>query len=811
MDTILQDLRYALRTLQTRPGFTAVAVLILGLGIGANTAVFTFINGVLFKPGHVREPEQLVWLTPTSAGRFRSLSYPDYVQFRDRVRSFSGAIAWSSASLALGGQTPERVAGLVVTAGFFDLLGERPALGRGFVMAEDQERGAHPVVVLGHNFWQRRFGSDPFILDSSIIVNGRAFRVVGVAPEEFTGVDLGSRADIFLPAGMLSVAMPGNGGLLDQPEAGWLRAVARLRDDVDIRTAQAEVDVVAASLHVDRSADDRYGAQLTGMTGPIDPSNRHQVAPILGLVALVPLLVLAVACANIASLLLAQGIARRRELAIRRALGASRARLVGQLLTESVVLAAIAAVAGVALASWMLAVIVRLGRVPAEVTAALVPDGRVFALTAALSLVAGIVFGLLPALAATRTPLQPALKDEAIGVTAGRGRHRLRNGFVVAQIAASLVLLITAGLFIRSFGKALHVDPGFDAAPVAAVSFDLDLQGYSAERQRAFRDRLMERVTGLPGVASAAYASVVPMSGRNFGTVAAREGAASEHDDVPVSLTEVSPEYFATLGIPLLRGRGFTDRDNASAPPVVIVNEALARSVWPDADPIGQRLLISAGGERLREVIAVARDGKYRNLIDPPQPFLFLPLAQRPVEGEVTLLVRAAGNPASMIRDVSALVTELDRNLPLGNAATMRDIIANRATGQRAAGAMLGVFGALALVLAALGIYGVAAYGVTQRTREIGIRMSLGARRADVFALFLRGALTLGLVGVAIGVAGSAAVSGLLSAFLFGLTATDGLTFAAAAAILMGIVTLATYLPARRAVKVDPVVALRTE
>lgn len=812
MDTLIQDIRHAFRAIRRRPGWALIAIFTLAFGIGANTAVFTLISGALFRPPQVARPGELVWVNGTSAGRIRqSMSYPDYLQLRDRVPSLSGIVAWSGTTVSLGGSTPRRVRALVVSANYFDVLGVRPSLGRGFISNEDLERGAHPVVVLSYDLWKAQFGSNPRLLDSTIVVNGRTFTVAGVAREGFTGASLGEPAELFLPLGMLDAVMPGNGRLLDGEDSNWLLTLGRLAPGASLANAAAEASLVGNTLHVDREAGDRFGVQVTPMVGGLDPRNREQGLTVFGLLSIVPLLVLAVACANVASLLIAQGLARRRELAMRRALGATRGRLVRQMLTESVLLSGIGGAAGVVLATWLLALIIRLAKIPPEVSSVLVLDGRVLAATTVLAVLTGLVFGLLPALAATGPSLTPALKDGS-GAGNDRRRHRLRDGFVVAQVAVSLLLLITAGLFLRTLNKALNVDIGFDPSGIAAVQFDLELQGYSAARRQDFRARLMERVAAVPGAGSAAYAVVVPMSGRSFGSDAIGEGDERSATRTSARWNEVSPGYFATMGIRFIAGRDFTASDKTGAPLVAVVNEELARRLWPGAEPVGQRMRLG-GGNPLTEVVGVVRDGKYDKLVDAPRPFVFVPMAQRPADpGDVTLMVKTAGAPGAMVSAIVQMLQEMDRNLPVGIAEPLSQLVASRgAEMQRAVSVLLSVFGTLALALAALGIYGVTTHGVAQRTREIGIRMSLGARGADVLALFVRSAMGLAAVGVVIGVVVGAGVSKLLASFLFGLGATDAITFAAASVVLCLVVAVASYLPARRAVKVDPMIALRSE
>jgi macrolide transport system ATP-binding/permease protein len=815
VDTLWHDVRSGVRQLVKHPGFACIAVLTLALGIGANTAVFTMVDATLFKPINAVAPARLVWVTQRE-GRtrgFRSVSYPDYVAYRDRTRGVHGMMAYGNLSLALGGANAARVNGLLVSANYFEVLGLHPSAGRSFLPEEDRTPGTHPVAILSASLWRRRFGGDPDVIGRDVVINGHPFTVVGVGPAGFTGVGMGEPADLFVPLAMQAQAMPGIPRLLAEGNANWLRVIARLEDGVTLQRVNAEVARIGSTLHPERTDPaDRSDAGVQAINGGLDPSNRSEALPVLSLLMVVPLLVLLVACANVANLLLARGMARRKELAVRRALGGARRRIVRQLLTESLLIAAVAGAFGALFAFWLIGVIVHLGSIPAEVSSALTPDLRVLAFTAMVAALTTVVFGLVPALSATSSELTPALKNENLTLSIGRSRHRLRDIFVIAQLSLSLLLLVTAGLFVRSLGKALRVDPGFDARNRAVLSFDLELQGYTPDARARFYHQLTERVTAMPGVESATITSALPVSGRSFGGEVQGEGASPDERGTETFLGLISPAYFTTMGIPVLHGRDFAANDAAGVPPVVIVNQTLAHQLWGDADPVGKRLRLTEKDEPLREVVGVVRDGKYASLTDGPRAFFYLPIPQSSAGGsEMTLVVHMRTLPTGAIQGFARVINQLDPNLPLSRALTLEESVRLAVDKQQAGAAVLGVFGALALLLAALGLYGVVAHGVALRTREIGIRVSLGAQRAQVMSLFVRDGARVSVIGIAIGSLMSLAVSKLLSGLLFGLTATDLPTFAGAAALLAACALVASYVPARRAAGVDPMFAMRAE
>ena len=818
MSSLAADFRYAIRSLAKTPGFTVVAILTLALGIGANSSVFTLVNAALFRPVPAPHSDQLVRLAATRAegpsrratSFRRAFSYPEFRDYTTQLRSLASLAAFQDIPLSLGsGGEPERTKGLITSATYFRVLGFRPAAGR-FFNSEDDVPGATPVTVISHALWQRRFGSAPDLVGRAITINGRPFTVIGVAPERFAGTELGLAIELWVPFASARVAMPDGGTLLEDRTAPWLRAFGRLGPGVTLDQADAEARTIATRLATAYPAIlEGNSARVIPMTGGLDPGNRQEAGPILGLLMAVPALVLLIACANVANLMLARATSRRREVGIRVALGATRGRLFMQLLTESLVLTLLAGAIGLLLSFWLNDLLIAVSELPPEVAVALTPDIRVLGFTAAVALFTGVLFGLAPALGASRTDLVPTLKGEGGGLGLQVRRSRLVSSLVVAQVALSLVLLVAAGLFLRTLGKALRVDPGVDTSHAVAVSFDLRIQGYDAARQGAFYTQLLERVRGLPGVTAASLASPMPLGSRLISSTVAAEGPNQDDANVQVSYAAVWPAYFTAAGTSLTRGREFTTRDVAGAPPVVIVNETLAHRLWPGQDPIGKRLRF--GGEPFLEVVGVARDGKYHELTERPRGFLYVPERQRADLSDITLLVRTAGDPRSLIPVLGEAVHALDRSLPLFQAITLEDALRQRLDGERGASSVLGVFGGLALLLAALGLYGVMAYAVAQRTREVGVRMALGAERPRVLRQFVGEGMRLATIGIVIGLVIAAALTRVIAQFLYGITATDVFTFALCAAVLGSVAALASFIPARRAAQVDPMVALRYE
>ena len=811
IDRLTQDVRYALRQLRRQKRATVIAALTLALGIGANTSMFTLLEAALFRSPAAVDPDRLVWIVGTSArGDVRQTSYPDYLGYRDRTAAFSDVAAFAPLPFALGGGTPERVKGQIATGNYFDALGVRAQIGRVLRPADDRAT-SEPVVVLSDSLWRRRFAADRAIAGKTIVLNGKPFVVIGVAPAGFDGLELGEETTaLWVATAMQPQLRPDDAGFLTDQTVAWLQVFARLAPGVSLEQARSAAILVARQAASSRADAEGAGADVLRIVGGLDPANRRDAAPIFALLAAVPALVLLVACANVANLLLARAIDRRKELAMRRALGATRSRLIRQLLTESLVLAIVAGAAGVLVSYALTAAVVAAAAVPGAITSALTVNPRVLVATFLLSLATTVLCGLAPALAGSKPALAPSLKDDGVSLTQGRRRHRLRNIFVIGQVTVSLVLLVVAGLFLQSLAKALHVSPGFDARRVATLSFDLGLQGYGLAAREAFRRRVLDAVAATAGVDSAALADVLPLSGRMYGTGIAAAGSGQEEQPVHGNFANVTAGYFRTMGIDLVRGRDFTPQEVSASAPLAIVNHTLAQRLWPGEEPIGKRLRAGGSDQPVREVIGVARDGKYDSLNESTRGFVYLPQGRSPLT-EVALVVRASGDPGRLLGPLREIVHALDPNLPVFRASTLSEAIRGTLDKQRAASALLGVFGVVTLALASLGIYGVMAHSVTMRTREIGIRMSLGARASDVSRMVVRDGMRLSIVGVAIGLVFSGLIAAALGAFLFGLEPADAAAFVSASALLCAVAVLASYLPARRAARVDPLVALRYE
>ncbi|HVZ49790.1 MAG TPA: ABC transporter permease [Gemmatimonadaceae bacterium] len=813
MGELAQDLAYAVRKLKNAPTFTISVVLTLAIGIGANTAVLNLMNAVLLKPPPVANVDELSWLTPrTRDGQWGAWSMPDVMMFREQTTSWAALSAMANITLTLNDGEPARIAGYAVNGNFFELVGVRPSPGRGFFAYEDTIGTPSPAVVLSHAFWSRRFGGDSSVVGTEITLNGAHVRVVGVTPEWYTGVRLGDAPDFWIPFAAVPRLHIGRDGLYTAAQSRWLRVIGRLSPRASLAQAQAEAAVVQGRLEAwITDPARRRTIDVSRIRSGVEPGARERLAPVFALISLVPVLVLVVACANVANLFISRSVVRQRELAVRRAIGASRGRLVRQLLTECAILGVIAGAVGVAMSYALTGVIVRVGTLPPDLVAILRPDGRVFLITFGIALSAGTLFGLLPALAATRSEITPALRNDGTALAPGRGRHRLRNAFVVSQVAISLALLITAGLFVGSLRKALTVDPGYDPHNTVAAEYNLSGQGYTNERIARFDTELEAVAAAQPGVEAAAVAELLPLSGSSSSTNVRRESDAPDADGILTLEYRVTSAYFATIRMPVTQGRTFTATDNASSPRVAVVNERLASILWPGENPLGKRIR-SPHDSTLVTVVGVAANGKYRSLAEAQQlSAMWLPSAQFPMGAQGELIVRARAGTADAVAAARAALKAMDPTLPVASMRTLDDYIANTVSAQRAGAAMLAVFGAVALALAAFGIFAVIAQGVAARRREIGIRMSLGARTTDVVRAFVREGLVLTAIGTVVGVALSLAVSKLLASLLFGLTATDALTFASATIALVAVAALAAFLPARRAARVDPLIALRSD
>jgi predicted permease len=808
MNSFLQDLRYALRTLAKSPGFTAAAVATLALGIGANTAIFSVVDAVLLRPlPGVREPGRLLWITNRLEGRARPLSYLDFVDQHERSDSFAGLMAFDrrAVHVATGGEA-ERVEAEIVSGEFFSVLRVEPFRGRTFL--PDDERQARPVAVLSHAYWQRKYQASDGAVGSALTINGQPYMVVGVAPPGFIGLDLEKLPDIYV--NLTAWMQASRRREMINRNSAWLGVMGRLRPGVSAPRASAQVATVAAQSSAERAADKR---KLTASTEPVrgfvPPGHGGDILPLalLGLAATG--LLLLIAAGNVASLLLARAAARRREIGIRLALGASRGRIIRLLLTESVLLAVLGAGLGALISGWSLDVLLSRLAAPPGIQPSL--DRAVLLYTTLVAVGASLVFGLAPAWSASRANPASSVKDAAAG---SASRSRLQGALVATQMALCVVLLAAAGLFLRSLEKAAFSDVGLDrktAASVLAVSFDLETQGYSKDGRQTFERTLLERAASTPGVVSAALAEILPLAGRAIGDSVAPEGQEAADGEAGMTFTNsVSPGYFRTLGIPLVAGRDFQDSDRPGAAKVAVINELLARRFWPTESALGKRLRVGSD-PGLHEVVGVARDGKYVSLTEEPRPFLYLPLLQHGAIFNETVLLARSEPGAAILGALRDEARGLDPALPLFHVRTMAESLDGQLSDRRQGTLLIAVFGALALLLAAVGLYGVVAYSVTGRTREIGVRMALGAARRDVVALFVGRGARLALIGVGAGLVLSAGLTRLLVGMLFGVGPTDAATFAGVSLLLTAVAMLASWLPARRAARIDPMEALRNE
>jgi predicted permease len=810
MDTLLQDLRYALRSLQKTPGFTAAVVLTLSLGIGANTAIFSMVNALLLRDlPHVRRTSELVLIGRTVNNEgFDTFSYPDYVDLRDQSQTLQGVAALSVVPVHVSGTgATERARGALVSANYFTVLGTSPAHGRFFAPDEGRPGNPVPAVVLSDGLWRRAFGGRADIVGQTIRINNHPFDVIGVAPPGFQGINRGDQLDVFLPLPAQPIATPEYGSMLRMRDAVWLELFGRLRPGTLLAQVRTELEGFGRQLVAAFPDDKRDWGVAAAPTSGFDPAQEANIANFLRLLQGAVILVLAIACANVANLLLVRSAARGKELAIRASLGAGRGRIFRQLLTESVLLAALGGVGGLLLAYWGSDVLRALPVFSFAGGIDLTPDTRVLLFTLAVSVVAGVLFGLVPAIHAVRSDLAIELRQAA---QAGRPRGaRLRGALVVTQIAVSLVLLVAAGLLVRTLRNAYAVDPGF-ATDVLVARLDVGLQGYDEARGRRFYAQLLRELEALPGVRSASLALNLPFAG-GFDTRIDAQGALidAEHRGHRTDRNSVSPDYFNTMGITILRGRGFTAQDGPTAPLVAVINEAVAERLWPGQDAVGKRFVRIWGGPPL-EVLGVVRDAKYRSLFEERRLTFYQPLAQD-YRAALVMHLRPTGDPMALVAPLQRAVATVDPDLPVYRVEPLDRRLAASLGQQRSGATLVGGFGALALVLAAVGLYGAVAYSAAQRTREFGVRIALGAQRPDVLRQVLREGLVLAIIGLSVGLAAAAALTRVLRSQLFGVTPTDPLSFALVALLLLVVAVTASLLPARRATRVDPMVALRSE
>jgi predicted permease len=826
-----QDLLYAARMLRKNRGFAAAAVLTLALGIGANTAIFSLVNATLLQRMPVQHRDRLLYVFASDG--WNVLSYPAYAALRDASRTLDGLAAWGgiTASLNADGET-DLVSGVIVTGNFFELLGLAAERGRLLATTDDVTPGAHPVAVISHQLWQKRFNGRSDIVGAQVRLNGGLFTIVGVTPPSFPGPQLGVRRDVYVPMMMQALMRPPRAGysgemnpdLLKNPNNGWLFQVGLRKRDVTREQAQAELSAISTTNVRSRNPSARAVTLNLVPMDVGDPSQRQQMQSIALLLGCVVGVVLLIGCANVANLLLSKAAARRREVAIRLALGASRWRIVRQMLTEAVLLSAIGGAAGVLLA-WSVVKAFEgapppSGALPIALDFSV--DRAVLVFSLVLSLVTGVVFGAAPALQASRPGLVPALKDEAF-VPDGRSRRfNLKKALVVAEVALSLMLLIAAGSFIRSLRVAQAIDPGYAVDEIVSAPLSVNILRYTKAQGREFYRRATERMEQIPGVASASVARIavltggarvaaISVEGRDTGERSQSEGNGFATAAGRTALANViGPGFFRTLGITVLRGREFTSQDTEDSPLVAIVSETMAKQFFPGEDPIGRRFTTGFANARGQwtEIVGLVRDTKVASLSEAASPAVYMPLAQRHETG-VTLYVRASAPPGPLVAQIRREIQALEPNLPVPNIQTMNDTIGTSLYAPRMGAVLLTVFGGLALVLASLGVYGVLAFSISRRTREIGIRMALGADRGRVFALVIREGMWLVGIGLAIGLAAGIYASKSIESFLFDVSARDATTFVIVPLVLIAVSLVACYLPARRAMRVDPMVALR--
>jgi putative ABC transport system permease protein len=829
MNGIWRDIRHAVRGLRKTPGFLAIVVLTLGLGIGANAAIFSLMDQILLRPLAVHDPGSLVLLDGPGAFMGRTMnamtfSYPMYKDFRDRNEVFTGVLArFPLAVTAVWRGASERADGDLVSGNYFQVLGVQPALGRLFNAADDRTPGAHPIAVLSYGYWQRKFGGDPLVLNQTITLNGHPFTIVGVSDKRFTGIQIGRSVDIMVPM-MMKAEMTPTWNDLDNRRSRWLNVMARLKPGTSRNQAATAMNVIYRQIneqevHDIPNASESFRKRFTSKHLDVLPGQkglsdlrREFSTPLIVLMSMVGV-VLLISCANVANLLLARTTARQKEISLRLALGANRARIVRQQFVESGLLALAGTFVGLLLAWWTGALLIdALPGDPASRTLSATPDVRVTMFALAVGVLTAFVFGIVPALQATRTTVTAALKEDSGSVSGGGRQVRLRRGLVIAQVALSMLLLAGAGLFARSLYNLKTLDPGFRVDDLIAFSIDPSLSGYEGDRLTALYQRLQEALSAVPGVRNVSMSETGALTGNDWQMTVRVDGyQAKEGEDMNPAVDGVGPRYFETMGIPLVAGREFTDRDVKGSPRVAIINETMAKYFFEGSSPIGRRFGFGRGSATDIEIVGVAKDVRSLELRDRAPRFIYLPYAQDESVTQLTYYLRAAQGVGSTATALRQAVQRIDANLPIFDMKTMQVQVDESLFVERMVAVLSVAFGALATLLAAIGLYGVMSYAVTRRTREIGIRMALGAESGRVLWLVLKEVAVMSAVGITGGLAVAFWLTRQIQAQLFGLAPTDPATLAGAAGLLALIALAAGYFPARRATTIDPLVSLRTE
>jgi len=810
LETLFQDFRFALRMLRRSPGFALVAIFCLTLGIGTNAAVFSWMEGLLFRPyPAVAHQERLVALTGTAAQD--DLSWPDFLDLQRNCKLFEAFFVSKIMGTTLSiGERAQVVTGSVVSSNYFPALGVHPILGRAFEPTEDVGRSAHPVTVISYQLWKERFGGDPQIIGKTQRMNGVLHTIIGVAPEGFYGTFVGWAMKFWVPASMEDTFEAGGYKLEDRGER-WIEGYGRLKPGVTLEQAQQEVSAVAKRLDADYPATNRGRGVKLWALWQTPFNNAGTLLPTLGIMLVVVVFVLLIACANVGNLLLVRAFARRHEITVRVAVGAGRRRLLQQLLIEGLVLSALAATGGLLIAHWsshllVLLLPVRNGNamhLPGEM------DWRVMALSAAVCLASTLLFALLPAIEASNVDLAITLRSEMAGVVHGRSKSWVRSGLVVVQVSLCFILLAGAGLLLQSLERVRSDSPGFSTQGTLVTAVNLSASGYDVQRAKSFQDDLIDRVQGLPGVESAALARVTPLGYGTFSSAPiAVDGYQPPTDERPsVDYNQVGPGYFATIGIPLVSGREFTRADNETAAPVAIVNETMAARYWAGKNPIGDRLQVK---DKWLEIVGVAKTSRYYSMREMPKPFFYVPLRQKFSVG-AALNIRTKLRPETMAAALSRELKAMDANLALYEVISLQEQLDRSTSPQKVAVTLTGVLAGLALVLASIGLYGVMSYTVSQSTRELGLRMALGARTPELFRLVISRGLALTAGGILLGAAAALGLTRLLGYLLYKVSPRDPLAFGSAFLILLIVSLIACLLPAWRATRVDPIVALRYE